>query len=454
MKVLFSTLGMTDPIKNDFDGPFLHILRHYQPAKAYLFMTKRVCELADQDDRYRIQAHQLCDDLGFACEIFELRYEDIDNPQEYDIFYPIFEQELNTIHKTNPGCQVLINLSSGTPQMKSACNLLALTAPFPVIPIQVTTPNESENYGSPDYNLDISWANNIDNHQEMGPQNRSKEVKAGNLRYIFLREAAISHIENYDYTAAANVLAMVADFVPSQAMHLLKSAQHRRGMDLDKAAKEAKLAGYDIFPVKSRDARDLFEYLLLLGIQQRTCLLMDFVRGISPALTRLFEAYLNKKCGRSVRRDYCVQKRSNPGHYIIKRDLIAAKDPQLLAYCDEYFDPGLRDSSDLSCAILLPIIEFDCRPQQGKPPNERVVRKAREMRSVEEKIRNPAAHKIVAIDEDYFKRVAGISSRQLLNDMQWMFGLTYSSYFQDKQAGWDSYDEMNRQIIYRLKSGG
>ena len=40
-RVLFSTLGMTDPIKNDFDGPLLHILRYYQPEKVYLFMTKR-----------------------------------------------------------------------------------------------------------------------------------------------------------------------------------------------------------------------------------------------------------------------------------------------------------------------------------------------------------------------------------------------------------------------------
>jgi hypothetical protein len=93
-KVLFSTLGMTDPIKNDHDGPFLHILRHYKPRKAYLFMTKRVCELADLDDRYRLQTIKLCEKEGFNCEIIELRHEEIDNPQQFDIFYPIFEKDL------------------------------------------------------------------------------------------------------------------------------------------------------------------------------------------------------------------------------------------------------------------------------------------------------------------------------------------------------------------------
>jgi len=441
---------MTDPIKNDFDGPFLHILRNYRPQKAYIFMTKRVCELADKDDRYKVQAQQLCEDLGFECEIQELRYEDVDNPQEYDIFYPLFEQELNAIHSTNPDCQVLINLSSGTPQMKSACNLLALTAPFPVVPIQVTTPNESENYGSPGYDIAATWKNNIDNHPELDPLDRSKVVKTDNLRYLFLREAAISHIENYDYSAAANILEMVAAFVPPQAMHLVRAAQNRRNMLLGGAAKEANLGGYDMLPIKSSDAQELFEYLLLLGIQQKTGLLMDFVRGISPALTRLFEAYLSKKCDRPIRENYCVPRRSNPSHYIFKRDRLATSDPQLLAYYDQCFPPGLRDSSDLSCSLLLPMIEFDCGPQ-GRFTNDSVVKKAQDMRTVEEKIRNQAAHNIVAIREDDFQRVAGISSRDLLKDMQWMFKLTYSRYFKDGVNVWDSYEEMNKAIISQLK---
>jgi hypothetical protein len=107
-KILFSALGMTDPIKNDYDGPLLHIMRNYKPQKVYLFMTKRVCELADQDDRYRLQAARLCEKEGFDCELIELRYEEIDNPQRFDIFYPIFEKNLIDIYNSNPGCQILL----------------------------------------------------------------------------------------------------------------------------------------------------------------------------------------------------------------------------------------------------------------------------------------------------------------------------------------------------------
>lgn len=449
-KILFSTLGMTDPIKNDYDGPLLHIMRHYKPQKVYLFMTKRVCELADQNDRYRVHAMELCKKESYDCEIIELRYEEIDNPQQFDIFYPVFEKELIDIHNANPGCEILINLSSGTPQMKSACHLLALTTPFPVIPIQVTTPNESENYGSANYDLETSWKNNLDNDPELGTNNRTQLVESDNLRYLFLREAAISNINAFNYSSALAILASVAEFVPEDVIHLLMAAQHRKNMDLREAKKRSRLANYDLFPVKSGDAQELFEYLLLLDLQQNSGQLMDFVRGISPALSRLFECFLREKCQRQVKLDYCVNKRHEPDHYWLKRDKLAEKDPSLLCYYDLRFPNGFRDS-DLSCSTLLPMIEFDCRPG-GRFPNEKVLLKAQYMRSVEEKIRNPAAHNIVAVKEKQFMQLVGISSASLVKDMQWMFKITYPQYFNTLENVWNSYNRMNEYIISRLKA--
>ncbi len=449
-KVLFSTLGMTDPIKNDHDGPFLHILRHYRPNKVYLFMTKRICELADQDNRYRVHGRKLCEEIGFNCEFIELRYDNIDNPQDFEIFYPIFERELMGIHNANQDCQILINLSSGTPQMKSSCNLLAFTTPFPVVPIQVVTPNESENYGSPDYKLDIYWENNLDNHPEMEPGNRAKQVNSDNLRYLFLREAAISNIEAYNYTAALNILMMVEEFVPAQVMHLIKAGKHRKNMDISEAKKESKLANYDILPKIPGDAQVLFEYLSLLGIQQKSGQLMDFVRGISPALTRLFECFLKEKCHRNVKRDYCESYRNDPDHWIIKRNKVGTRDPMLLAYYDLKFSLGFRDS-DLSCSTLLPMIEFDCG-LQGRFPNENALTRARGMRRVEDQIRNPAAHNITVIKEEQFKKVAGLSSEKLISDMQWMFKYCYPNYFNASENLWNSYDQMNEYIIGQLKA--
>ena len=159
------------------------------------------------------------------------------------------------------------------------------------LPLQVTTPNEGENYGSPDYDLVKTWTDNLDNHPEIGPQNRVHQVESINLRFLFLRETAISNIEACNYAAALNILTGVKEFVSADIMGLLKAAQYRKNMDLPRAEKESRLAKYDMFPIKSGDGKELFEYLLLLSLQQQAGQLMDFVRGISPALSKLFEFF-------------------------------------------------------------------------------------------------------------------------------------------------------------------
>jgi len=448
-EVLFSTLGMTDPIRNDYDGPLLHILRHYRPQKAYLFMTGRICEIADQDDRYLIHARRLCEYERFACEFIELRYEKIDNPHNFEIFYSVFKQILNDIHNSNPGCGILINLSSGTPQMMSACQLLSLTAAFPVKAVQVTTPHERENYGLKSYDLEKVWANNIDNHPEMEPKDRTIELTSTNLRFLFLREAAISNIKAYNYTAALNILQPVQEFLSDSSIGILRAARNRKNMELREAEKEAKKANYDMFPIKSGNAKELFEYLLLLGLQQKSEQLMDFVRGISPALTRLFEAYLEEKCNQHIKMDYCIETPRGSGNWKIMRDKLRMNAPELLKYYDNSFQNEFRDGF-ISCATLLPMIEFDY--MNGGPSNEVVLNRVKSMRNVEEKIRNPAAHSIKAIKEEEFKIKTGTSSNKLLQDMQWLFKYIYPNYFKIDFDIWASYDIMNREIINRLKT--
>lgn len=80
-------------------------------------------------------------------------------------------------------------------------------------------------------------------------------------------------------------------------------------------------------------------------------------------------------------------------------------------------------------------------------------KKAQDMRKVEEKIRNSAAHNITAIREEDFLNLAGISSHRLLLDMQWLFKYTFPEYFNSNINLWDSYDQMNEEIIRTLKSG-
>ena len=63
MKILFSPVGMTDPVSEEFDkstreiiayheGALLQILRNERPEQIYLYLSKEAIELEQQDHRY------------------------------------------------------------------------------------------------------------------------------------------------------------------------------------------------------------------------------------------------------------------------------------------------------------------------------------------------------------------------------------------------------------------
>lgn len=57
MKVLFSSVGKTDPMSgfNDnkvFDGSYLHILRNYDIDVIYLYLSKEINDFDKLDNRY------------------------------------------------------------------------------------------------------------------------------------------------------------------------------------------------------------------------------------------------------------------------------------------------------------------------------------------------------------------------------------------------------------------
>lgn len=52
-KVLYSTVGGTDPIANFRDGSMLHICRIYKPDEVYLMMSQEISNHHRHDDRYR-----------------------------------------------------------------------------------------------------------------------------------------------------------------------------------------------------------------------------------------------------------------------------------------------------------------------------------------------------------------------------------------------------------------
>ncbi len=107
--------------------------------------------------------------------------------------------------------QLLINVSSGTPAMKSGLLVLQTLGEIPSKTIQVITPaRDINNHIHKDYDVKTLWELDPDN--EPDAQNRCKEVHCPTLSRMEHEEMIRQHVSVYDYEAAL----MVADSMPGK----------------------------------------------------------------------------------------------------------------------------------------------------------------------------------------------------------------------------------------------
>jgi CRISPR type III-A/MTUBE-associated protein Csm6 len=262
-------------------------------------MTKEIFNYAEHDneiyenDRYRIFANRVCPD----CEIIDVSPEDkVTDPQIFGGFYSSFETILNTIHTKNPDALIYINISSGTPAMKSALKLLCTIASnLPLCALQISSPEEKWDDSKPvglDYDIENEWHNLIDNDESLNPQNRCRSLKDIHDEIkLFTRFNAEKLIQNYDYNAAYDVLLSVQS-ANSAAIALLLAAKARFALKQKEAAEYAQKAGYPLFPIQTGGVCKIFEYILYLQIKVKRGEITEFARGVSPVLTSLFICHL------------------------------------------------------------------------------------------------------------------------------------------------------------------
>ena len=306
--ILFTPVGGTDPISlnNYHDGSILHICRFYKPDKVILYMSKEMLDFQEKDDRYRYCLDRLAkmQDRPMIYEIIERR--ELTKVHEFDYFYEDFRKVISHIYETmDDSDTLLLNVSSGTPAMKSGLLVLQTLGEFPAKVIQVATPvgklNEQVHEG---YDVETLWELDEDNQE--GAQNRCKEIQCPTLSKIKKEEIIKKHILVYDYQAALDV----ADSLPAeqtvQYRDLIYQAARRVLLDFANVDKTIQKTKFQCLPVRSSSQRKYFEYALTIDIRLKRGEYVDFIRSITPIVVDLFEMILKKQCGIIVD-DYCDQ---------------------------------------------------------------------------------------------------------------------------------------------------
>lgn len=431
-KILFSPVGGTDPIRYFHDGSMLHICRWYKPDVVYLYMSHEMMETHRKDDRYRYAICRLGEQLGHEFEIHLIERDELIDVQEYDTFYVDFRQEIRKImEQMEDGDSLLLNMASGTPAMKSALLVLATIAEYRYLPIQVSTPQKKINSARDEWDefgKEEIWDMDEDNGADA--ENRCKEIICHNLNTLLRIDMIKKHLNAYDYHAAVSVAEELKDKISEDAYMLLQAADARVKLDERRVAKLLQGKKYNLFPIKESDKKKVFEYALVLQRELEREEYANFIRGVTPIVMDLLESILKKQCGIKLD-DFC---RSD------KKGVLAWNEDKLKknglwdilnAAYKNAFHGGVVYAGHINVII------------QEKCTDMAIKQRAEEIVTVEHQVRNVAAHEIVSVSDEWFRKKTGKSAREIFNIIKYLAGMAG---IRAKEEDWRSYDAMNRLI--------
>lgn len=207
LKVLFSPIGNTDPWRNNRDGSMLNIVRTYLPDVVELFFTESIWDGNGKSLGQKLYDwKKIIKRVSPQTEV-RLKIDKVQNPHDFDAFKDLFHYYLSQLEKEFPECEILLNVTSGTPQMEATLCLEYVTYPTNKKCIQVATPIKKSNLGTdhahPDnQELDLI----IVNDEEMKYESRCKEINIISFRDTMLRLQLKELIHHYDYEGALALL--------------------------------------------------------------------------------------------------------------------------------------------------------------------------------------------------------------------------------------------------------
>lgn len=443
-KFLFSPLGGTDPISNTnmYDGAMLHIVRHYRIDKVYLYMSREIIQYQEADERYTYCLKKLGELQNREIQYELIRRPELIEVQDFEIFYREFKEEIDKIRKEmGEDDELILNLSSGTPAMKSWLLVIRTMNELSCKAVQVVTPDRAMNeHRHKDYQVKELWELDLDNKE--GAENRCREVPCPSLSRVRQEVNIRKLIREYDYHAARELAAELQDHEKSY-MKLIQVAEKRELLDIDAVEKELETNHlkdlYRLPITEGGEKRDIFEYALVMQIRFRRGEYADFIRSISPILYRLFKRIMEKKLGICLEKYVKASKKKTVwDHGKLSKDTVGKEILKILGWD---YKPGDRFRGENVYPVHMQKII------RAKSDDKELKKLVGELREAEEKVRNLAAHQIVSVNEEtIWKWTGGHNAGQIMNNIEKAFGYAEIIDIANKEV-WNSYDQMNEMII-------
>ena len=207
MKVLISAVGDTDPIRNFHDGALVHIARKYRPDKIIIVFSERT--ISKKDDIEKV-IHSI--DSEYLPEI--ICHEPIILNEDvfvFDTMYDQFDAIIQEYYAKDD--DFILNLSSATPQVKSALFVINRLSEINVKAVQVSSPENDSNAGVGHDDLediDALIDTNLDNKQDY--LDRTIEDTSEKFKQGLMKKTLRDFIKKYDYKASLELANQLPDF--------------------------------------------------------------------------------------------------------------------------------------------------------------------------------------------------------------------------------------------------
>ncbi len=401
MKILYSAIGTTDPIRGCYDGAMLHIIRHYKPDMAVLFLSK---EMVDEEERNQQYTKAILY-VNPQCEVRLIKTE-LQEVHKIDTLYSLVE-EFYKLKDEFSDAEFLINLTSGTPQMCQLLTYLAIEN-LDTIGIQVDTPtersNRSEHALQGDEDIDFVIECNVDN--EVGTISRCHEPVLRIIKRRFLKERCISLVKAYEYKEAYQVFkeykklsAMIDEHRLEFLTNLLQHSIYRSAFQYDESLPYVPkdIRGKIVFSISS-DKRDLLEYLYISQIRIEKGMNQDFIVKLTPYLFQFMKYILKESYGVHFK---SIESISNKGKIDIQK--LSLKYPSLYKSWEQSMKKNnfyIKDF-ELSFFHMFNMIKYHSDTKGD------LVHQLEVFLPILKKLRNKVAHEIGTINNDDIREASG-----------------------------------------------
>lgn len=439
MRILYTPVGDTDPIRGCYDGGMLHIVRHYNPDMAILVLSKDMEQKEAANHRFTKALKHVKADLDI-----KLIHTGLEDVHRIDTLQP-FVDHFYEILSNYPDAEILINLSSGTPQIKLIMSYLSVEYDA-VRGIQVDSPQRGSNRSEPAVNdnedIDIIIENNFDDQEDS--ENRCHEPQMGYIKRNNIKQSLHTLITSYKYKEAISLYESYQKTfnyeLDNDILPLLEHAQLRLELEykaaLDKINRVDGLSLISIFTDWKRIK--LHEFLMLMEVRLRQGNIEDFILKITPFMYELTRYYFTKELDVNWRQ---VEKKTSKG---VRLDMVAFKNqyPKLYESWQENSDTPYLQELQVSFYHMLHMLE-------NQPNvNPLLLKQLNDIRHIERKIRNKIAHEVVVLTEVEICKSVKIKSLQaFLELIQSVFSTIMAQSKQNNLI----YDTINKYVLDQIQ---